>query len=86
MVNLVGDKTRIGLGGVSFNSVIPVISLNVTKSPVPIFKYFFVFSPFLSIVTTGSISTIPGHAFVIDLIKYFSHSSPVKSSKIKSSP
>ena len=67
MVNLVGDITLIALGGVSFNSVIPVISLNVTKSPVPNFKYFFTFLPFF-ISSIGSISTIPGHPFVIDLI------------------
>ena len=68
IVNLVLDNILIGLGGVSFNSVIPVIFLNKTKSPVSSFKYFFFFLPFLT-TDTGSISTTPGQALDIDLIK-----------------
>ena len=63
----------------------PDISLNETKSPVPNFKKCStVLFPFA--FTSGSISTIPGHELVIDLIKYFSHFLPSKSSTKKSSP
>ena len=79
------DKTLIGLGGVSFNSIIPLTFLNATKSPVPNSINFLTFFLFLY-VSIGSISTIPGHEFDIDLIKYFWFSLPLAFFTMKSFP